>query len=123
MSTIDAESAKSIRDEITGTGAEYLEAPVSGSKQPAEQGTLVILAAGDKALFERAKPLFEVMGKASFYLGQVSMHLAHLATCRCIVQSKSLYYSVVALQPSSDCLCSILPGMPMHASSPLAMRC
>lgn len=74
MSTIDAESARAIQDEITGTGASYLEAPVSGSKQPAEQGTLVILAAGDRELFDRAKPLFEVMGKASFYLGKVSLH-------------------------------------------------
>ena len=77
MSTIDAESAQSIRDEIKRSGAMYLEAPVSGSKQPAEQGTLVILAAGDKELYDRAAPLFDVMGKAKFYLGEVS----HVARC------------------------------------------
>ncbi|KAJ4831633.1 hypothetical protein Tsubulata_024413 [Turnera subulata] len=33
---------------ITSKGASFLEAPVSGSKQPAETGQLVILAAGDK---------------------------------------------------------------------------
>ncbi|KAK9806488.1 hypothetical protein WJX73_002311 [Symbiochloris irregularis] len=71
MSTIDAQSAQAIRDLIKGKGAQYLEAPVSGSKQPAEQGKLVILAAGDRELYDRASPLFEVMGKASFYLGEV----------------------------------------------------
>ena len=72
MSTIDAASATAIMDEVKHSGAVYLEAPVSGSKQPAEQGTLVILAAGDKPLYDRVTPLFDVLGKASFYLGQVN---------------------------------------------------
>lgn len=33
---------------ITSKGGSFLEAPVSGSKKPAEDGQLVILAAGDK---------------------------------------------------------------------------
>ncbi|PPD94671.1 hypothetical protein ES288_D11G167800v1 [Gossypium darwinii] len=49
----------------------FLEAPVSGSKQPAETGQLVILAAGDKALYEEAVPAFDVLGKKSFFLGPV----------------------------------------------------
>ena len=55
---------------MRGTGAEYLEAPVSGSKAPAEQGTLIFLAGGDCALFERAGPLLDAMGKAKFFLGE-----------------------------------------------------
>ena len=57
---------------MKGTGAEYLEAPVSGSKQPAEQGTLIFLTGGDETLFNRAGPLLDIMGKAKFFLGEVS---------------------------------------------------
>ena len=56
---------------VHGAGAQYLEAPVSGTKGPAEQGKLMFLTSGDRALFERAAPLLDVMGKASFFLGEV----------------------------------------------------
>jgi len=51
---------------------QFLEAPVSGSKGPAKDGTLIFLCGGNKNLYEEVKPLFEkVMGKASFHLGDV----------------------------------------------------
>ena len=37
-------------------GGRFLEAPVSGTKKPAEDGTLIILAAGDRSLYEEAAP-------------------------------------------------------------------
>ncbi|KAF2289016.1 hypothetical protein GH714_024076 [Hevea brasiliensis] len=49
MSTVDPETSTNISKAITAKGGSFLEAPVSGSKQPAEAGQLVILAAGDKA--------------------------------------------------------------------------
>ena len=42
---------------------------MSGSKKPAIDGQLIILAAGDKSLFDDATPAFSKMGKRSFYLG------------------------------------------------------
>ena len=56
---------------IKASGATYLEAPVSGSKQPAEKGQLIFLCGGDKELYEKATPLLKVMGKAQFFLGEV----------------------------------------------------
>ena len=56
---------------MTEAGGSYLEAPVGGSKQPAEQGNLVFLCGGDKALFDLSAPLLDVMGKAKFFLGEV----------------------------------------------------
>ena len=56
---------------VHAAGAQYLEAPVSGSKGPAEQGTLIFLAGGDEELFERSSPMLDVMGKAKFFLGPV----------------------------------------------------
>ncbi|KAG8488409.1 hypothetical protein CXB51_016544 [Gossypium anomalum] len=63
MSTVDPETSCRINEAITSKGGQFLEAPVSGSKQPAETGQLVILAAGDKALYEAAIPAFDILGK------------------------------------------------------------
>ena len=71
MSTVDAGTAREIGAAISQKGGSFLEAPVSGSKKPAEDGTLIILAAGDRELFDRALPLFEKMGKKSLYLGEL----------------------------------------------------
>ncbi|XP_068652540.1 glyoxylate/succinic semialdehyde reductase 1-like [Aristolochia californica] len=71
MSTVDADTSTQIREAISKKGGYFLEAPVFGSKKPAEDGQLVILTAGEKALYEEAAPAFDVMGKKSFYLGEV----------------------------------------------------
>ncbi len=71
MSTVDDATSQAIDKAITEAGGRFLEAPVSGTKKPAEDGTLVILAAGDKSLYDDALPAFKVMGKMSPYLGEV----------------------------------------------------
>lgn len=71
MSTVDADTAREIGAAISGKGGSFLEAPVSGSKKPAEDGTLIILAAGERRLFDRALPYFEKMGKKSLFLGEL----------------------------------------------------
>lgn len=71
MSTLDPETSTEISQVITSRGGRYLEAPVSGNRQLSENGMLVILAAGDKALFDDCSSCFQAMGKKSFYLGEV----------------------------------------------------
>ena len=71
MSTVDDETSQTISALITKAGGRFLEAPVSGTKKPAEDGTLIILAAGDKSLYDEALPAFEIMGKMSPYLGEI----------------------------------------------------
>ncbi|XP_073052735.1 glyoxylate/succinic semialdehyde reductase 2, chloroplastic [Primulina eburnea] len=71
VSTVDGTTSKLISTQIRSTGALFLEAPVSGSKKPAEDGKLIFLTAGDKSLYETASPLLDVMGKSRFYLGDV----------------------------------------------------
>ncbi|MBW2505374.1 MAG: NAD(P)-dependent oxidoreductase [Deltaproteobacteria bacterium] len=70
MSTVDDITVNEINHAITEAGGRFLEAPVSGTKQPAVDGTLIILAAGDRSLYEQSLPAFEVMGKMSPYLGE-----------------------------------------------------
>ncbi|KAH0464179.1 hypothetical protein IEQ34_006965 [Dendrobium chrysotoxum] len=71
MSTVDADTSLKINEAITNKGGKFLEAPVSGSKKPAEDGQLIILAAGEKELYDAAIPAFDVLGKKSFFLGSV----------------------------------------------------
>lgn len=71
ISTIDPETSLEINEAIEAKGGHYLEAPVSGSKKPAADGMLVFLCAGDKSLYQEARPAFQIMGKRSFYFGEV----------------------------------------------------
>src|SRR5271169_6666823 len=54
------EFARRIREEH---GCAYLDAPVSGGEIGAKAGSLTIMVGGEAEVFERVKPLFEVMGK------------------------------------------------------------
>ena len=71
VSTVNAATSTRISDAVHAAGGRFLEAPVSGSKGPAEQGQLVFLTGGDKDAFDAAKPLLDAMGKASLFLGEV----------------------------------------------------
>ncbi len=69
MSTVDAATSGAIGEAITGAGGRFLEAPVSGTRKPAEDGTLIILTAGDQGLYVEAAPALDKMGKMRLYLG------------------------------------------------------
>ena len=71
VSTEEAGTSSAVASIVRGAGASFLEAPVSGSKAPAEQGAIIFMAAGDEALFDRIQGPLVVMGKASFFLGEV----------------------------------------------------
>lgn len=58
-----------------------MEAQMQGSKVEAEEGTLVILAAGDKSLFDECQSCFIAMSKNSFYLGRRSVRCVFLSVC------------------------------------------
>ena len=69
MSTIAPSASRAIADRLRDQGTSFLDAPVTGSKPKAEDGTLTIMVGGDAAEFERAKPLFEAMGKLVLHVG------------------------------------------------------
>jgi 3-hydroxyisobutyrate dehydrogenase-like beta-hydroxyacid dehydrogenase len=53
----------------------FLDAPCTGSKTGAENGTLTFMVGGSKRVFEAARPYFEVMGKNLYYCGESGMGL------------------------------------------------
>ncbi|HLQ96542.1 MAG TPA: NAD(P)-dependent oxidoreductase [Pseudogracilibacillus sp.] len=50
-------------------GLGYLGVPVSGGIKGAKEKTLSIMAGGDKTLYDKASPLFEILGENVFYVG------------------------------------------------------
>jgi 3-hydroxyisobutyrate dehydrogenase-like beta-hydroxyacid dehydrogenase len=63
MSTVDTATALAVDKEVRARGGRFLDAPVSGTKKPAIDGRLVIMAGGDPADVERARPVLEAMGR------------------------------------------------------------
>src|ERR687890_643543 len=69
MSTISPVVTEELSEKARERGASMLDAPVSGGDVGAIEGTLAIMVGGSEEDFERAKPLFEVMGKAVTHVG------------------------------------------------------
>jgi 3-hydroxyisobutyrate dehydrogenase-like beta-hydroxyacid dehydrogenase len=69
MSTIAPSAVKSIAARLTERGIGFVDAPVTGSKPRAEDGTLTIMAGGSGEDFRRATPLFEAMGELIVHCG------------------------------------------------------
>ena len=63
MSSISPMETKRFALAINALGCDYLDAPVSGGEVGAKAASLTIMIGGDEAVFERIKPLFELMGK------------------------------------------------------------
>jgi len=71
MTGIDPDTSQDIAEAISLKGGRYLEAQVQGSKDQSQDGSLVVLVAGDKSLFEDAHSCFQAMSKYSYHLGEV----------------------------------------------------
>ncbi|KFM58247.1 putative oxidoreductase GLYR1-like protein, partial [Stegodyphus mimosarum] len=68
MTSIDPDTSRDIAEAITSNRGKYLEAPVIGSKKQAEEGSLFILAAGDRSLFSDCETCFRAMGNHAYYI-------------------------------------------------------
>ena len=51
-------------------GVPFVDAPVLGTKQPAEQGALIVLASGPEELRERVRPVLEAVGQRTMWVGE-----------------------------------------------------
>ncbi len=69
LSTTGPVMAKDIGARLKDKGIAMLDAPVSGGKRGATDGTLAVMASGPKDLFEAVHPALETIGKKLFYIG------------------------------------------------------
>jgi 3-hydroxyisobutyrate dehydrogenase-like beta-hydroxyacid dehydrogenase len=70
MSTFPIEDKVWAKTELTSAGAILLDAPVSGTGIQADAGEIVVYASGDREAIERVRPVFAVLAKASYDLGE-----------------------------------------------------
>ena len=71
-STISPSSTRRFADRLKTPGADYVDAPITGSKIAAEGGSLIFMAGGDESVLARLQPLFQAMGKQVFHMGETS---------------------------------------------------
>jgi len=69
MSTVPPETLEPFADRARARGAGVLDAPVSGSTQLAESGTLTIMVGGEAADLERARPVLDRLAKTVYHVG------------------------------------------------------
>ena len=69
MSTIAPDASVSIGKRLAAEGIGFLDAPVTGSRPKAEDGTLTIMVGGSEADFERGMPVLEAMGQLVVHVG------------------------------------------------------
>src|SRR5256886_12593467 len=70
MSTVLPATSLREQEAYAKHGVDFLDAPVFGSKQESADGKLWIMAAGNKAIFEKVKPVLEHLGQSVHYLGR-----------------------------------------------------
>lgn len=68
-STVDPGTSRTIAEKLKEKGADFLDAPVSGGVAGAEAGTLTIMVGGDQGAFDRARPVFDVLGQKAHLVG------------------------------------------------------
>ena len=93
MSTVNPNSTKEISEKVTETGIDYLEIPVMGGPNVAIKGKLVLMASGEKIIFEKFKTVFDSIAEQSFYLGNTG-------TAHSIKLAMNLQISMLALSLS-----------------------
>ncbi len=75
ISSISPDVCREIGEVLKQMGIHYLDAPCTGSKTGAENGTLTFMVGGDQAVFEQTKPTFNLLGKNFHFCGELGQGL------------------------------------------------
>lgn len=68
--TIHPSEVKALDAPLTAKGVDLIDMPVSGGRGGAESGTLTLIAAAKKAVFERCRPVLEAIGQQIYHVGE-----------------------------------------------------
>lgn len=125
MGTTSPGYSRALEHDIVAAGGMYVEAPVSGSRTPAESGQLVGMLAGDPAVVETVRPLLEPICARTFVCGPVprallmklSVNLFLIATVTALAEAThfaekhsldlELFRDVIAAGPMASRVSSI----------------
>jgi 3-hydroxyisobutyrate dehydrogenase len=70
-STVSIETARSVSERLEAHGIHFLDAPVSGGKEGAEKGTMVMMVGGDTAVLDQIRPVLESISRKVVHMGPV----------------------------------------------------
>jgi 3-hydroxyisobutyrate dehydrogenase len=70
MSTVGEEGSNRLAETANEHGVDFVDAPVLGTRQPAEQGQLMVLASGPEEIRERSQRIFDAVGSKTVWLGE-----------------------------------------------------
>jgi 3-hydroxyisobutyrate dehydrogenase-like beta-hydroxyacid dehydrogenase len=70
-STVSPESNIALHNRLAKKGIIMLDVPVTGSGVQANAGTLTFMCGGNREVYQKCIPIFEAMGKKSFYMGEI----------------------------------------------------
>jgi len=108
-STILPQTSISLAEKLKKQGVDFLDAPISGGEQGAEEGTLTIMIGGEKDAFLRAAPYFEVVSNNYVYMGEsgrgsitklINQHLAGVGqavVCEAVMLAKNAKIDIDSL--------------------------
>jgi 3-hydroxyisobutyrate dehydrogenase len=69
MSTVGEDGTKRLAETANEHSVDFVDAPVLGTKQPAEQGQLIVLASGPEDVREKSERVFDAVGSKTVWLG------------------------------------------------------
>jgi 3-hydroxyisobutyrate dehydrogenase len=108
MSTIGIDGFERCAELAKSRGVTLVDAPVLGTRKPAQNGELVILSSGPDEAIERAKPVFEAVGSRTLELGEAG------AGTRCKLVVNSWLLGLTAVLAESISVAEVLEIDPQH---------
>jgi 3-hydroxyisobutyrate dehydrogenase len=103
MSTIGLNGTERCAELAQGQGVTLVDAPVLGTREPAEQGKLIVLASGPSSARERCQAVFEAVGQRTLWLGEAgSGTRAKVATNSWVVGVVGVLAETIALFEALD---------------------
>jgi 3-hydroxyisobutyrate dehydrogenase len=94
MATISPSQSIHISESVRAHGGQYLEAPVLGSIPEARTGSLIIMVAGLKEVFDRSLPILQVLGAGPRYIGETGSAAALKLSMNQLIASLTAGFSL-----------------------------
>ena len=118
--TVNPSFSRRMGKRAEAAGIRFLDAPVAGTKDPAENAQLVFLVGGDTGNLTSIQDLLDCMGKKTIHAGPVGQGSAlKILVNSMLAQSMAVFAETVhlgeALGFSRDYLLDVLPGFPVIA--------
>ncbi|KXS38891.1 NAD(P)-dependent oxidoreductase [Modicisalibacter sp. 'Wilcox'] len=119
-STVNPSFSRAMAERAREHGVRFVDAPVAGTRQPAEDGTLTFLVGGERTDFEAIEPLLSHMGGKILHVGDTGQGTSFKMLVNAQLAQSMAVFSETALLGeklgfSREFLMDTLPGLPVSA--------